>query len=888
MSDPVTRLNAALEGRYVIERELGEGGMATVYLAQDLKHERRVALKVLKPELAAVVGADRFIAEIKTTANLQHPHVLPLHDSGEAGSFLFYVMPYVEGETLRDRLNREKQLPVQEAVRIAAAVAQALDHAHRQGVIHRDIKPANVLLQDGQPVVADFGIAIAVGAAGGSRLTETGLSLGTPYYMSPEQATGDQPVGPASDIYAVGCVLYEMLVGEPPFLGNTAQAVLGKIISGAPVEPTVARRSIPPNVDAAIRRALEKIPADRFGSAQGFSDALSDPGFRHGAPAGAAAPADPGAWKRLALGLGVTTLAFAAMSMWALLRPGQPAPTMRMSVLLPQERGGINGTMALSPDGSVLIYEGAAEDQLSQLWVRRWDELDATPLPGSGFGVGPSISPDGQEVAYVVRSPPPRPIRIVSLDGGVSRTLTDSAFCCIHWASDGFIYYSDMARGLSRAPAGGGPTEVVTSSADGAPRHLYPHVIPGVGVIFTLNAPGGPGIHAFEFGSSDVRALAQGGTQPHVTASGHLVFASPQGEFLAAAFDAESLELTGPAIPTLTGVAYDAPTLQSPFAISTNGTLVYATGSASSLYQVVWVDRDGASAVVDPEWTFDPGGNNRGLALSPDGRRMAVSILGETDEDVWIKELPRGPLSRLTADTAQDVRPRWTPDGRSVTFLSERGGNADLYSKRADGTGSAQLLLDDAEQSIWEGVVSADGWIIGRTGGLLGSAGARDIVALAPGAEGAPSPLVQSAFDEKAISLSPDGRWLAYESDETGQNEIYVRPFPDTESAKWQVSSAGGVMPEWAHSGTELFYVDGQRRMVAAQIRSGSEFGVQERIALFDIGPEYLIIEQEQYTLYDVTADDQRFVMLRQVEVETPEVILVQNWFEELKERVGN
>jgi serine/threonine-protein kinase len=888
MSDPVTRLNAALEGRYVIERELGEGGMATVYLAQDLKHERPVALKVLKPELAAVVGADRFIAEIKTTANLQHPHILPLHDSGEAESFLFYVMPYVEGETLRDRLNREKQLPVPEAVRLATAVAQALDHAHRQGVIHRDIKPANVLLQDGQPVVADFGIAIAVGAAGGSRLTETGLSLGTPYYMSPEQATGDQPVGPASDIYALGCVLYEMLVGEPPFLGNTAQAVLGKIISGAPVEPTVARRSIPANVDAAIRRALEKIPADRFASAQDFADALSDPGFRHGAVAGVGASANVGAWKRLALGLGVTALAFAAMSMWALLRPTQPQPTTRISVLLPQERGGVAGTMALSPDASVMIYEGDAEDQFSQLWLRRWDELDATPLPSSTFATGPTISPDGQEVAYVVLDPPPRPIRIVSLEGGVSRTLTDSAFCCPHWGADGYVYYSDMSRGLSRTPVGGGPSEVVTQGAEGAPRHLYPHVIPGVGVLFSINAAGGPGIHAVEFGSDEIRALVQDGTQPHYVASGYLVFPSPQGELLAAPFDAESLELTGPAIPTLTGIAYDAQRLLSPFAISESGTLVYATGSASSLYQPVWVDRDGASSVIDPEWTFDPGGNNRGVALSPDDTRLAVSIMGDTNEDVWIKELPRGPLSRLTADTAQDVRPRWTPDGRSVTFLSERGGNADLYAKRADGTGSAELLLDDVEQSIWEGVVSADGWIIGRTGGLLGSAGARDIVALAPGAEGAPSPLVTSAFDEKAISLSPDGQWLAYESDETGQNEVYVRPFPDTESGKWQVSSAGGVMPQWAHSGSELFYVDGQSRMIAAQVRPGSEFSVEERIVLFDIGPEYLIIQQEQYTLYDVTADDQRFIMLRQVQVETPEVILVQNWFEELKELVGN
>ena len=242
MTDPVTRLNAALSGRYRVERQLGEGGMATVYLADDLKHERKVALKVLKPELAAVVGAERFLAEIKTTANLQHPHILPLFDSGQADSFLFYVMPFVEGESLRDRLDRERQLPVDEAVQIASDVAEAIHSAHERGIVHRDIKPANILLSNGRPLVADFGIALAVSSAGGGRLTETGLSLGTPHYMSPEQATGDQSVGPATDIYALGCVLYEMLVSEPPYTGGTPQAILGKIITGTP-EPVTQHRN---------------------------------------------------------------------------------------------------------------------------------------------------------------------------------------------------------------------------------------------------------------------------------------------------------------------------------------------------------------------------------------------------------------------------------------------------------------------------------------------------------------------------------------------------------------------------------------------------------------------------------------------------------------------
>ncbi len=325
MSDPVARLNTALEGRYAIERELGEGGMATVYLADDLKHERKVALKVLKPELAAVVGAERFLTEIKTTANLQHPHILPLFDSGEADGFLFYVMPYVEGETLADRIDREKQLPVGEAMRIATAVANALDHAHRNNVIHRDIKPANILLQDGEPVVADFGIALAVGVSGG-RLTETGLSVGTPHYMSPEQATGDQTVGAATDVYALGAVLYEMLVGSPPYVGSTAQAILGKIIAGKLASATEERASVPANVDAAIRKALEKLPADRFTGAQEFARALADPAFRHGVEVEAGLGAGRGLWKPLSMATSALALVFALGFGWSLLRPVAPTP----------------------------------------------------------------------------------------------------------------------------------------------------------------------------------------------------------------------------------------------------------------------------------------------------------------------------------------------------------------------------------------------------------------------------------------------------------------------------------------------------------------------------------------------------------------------------------
>ncbi|MCH7935241.1 MAG: serine/threonine protein kinase [Gemmatimonadetes bacterium] len=379
--DPITRLNAALEGRYSIERELGEGGMANVYLAEDLKHDRKVALKVLKSELAAVVGADRFLAEIKTTANLQHPHILPLFDSGEADGFLFYVMPYVEGETLRDRLDREHQLPVDDAVRIASDVAEALDYAHRQGVIHRDIKPANILLQDGKPVISDFGIALAVGAAGRGRLTETGLSLGTPHYMSPEQVTGDGQLGPTTDIYALGCVLYEMLAGQRPFAAPTPQAVLVKVLTSDPALITTIRRTVPSNVEAVLARALEKLPADRFESASAFNTALADPHFdvvRAQAEHARAPGRKRRAWRSVPI-LASLIVGLVVGRIWMGWSSGSAPEGTRLLRLT--EMYGMEETPAVSPDGQHVAFIGRARAGDDRSSSSRWRPVSRGKSP---------------------------------------------------------------------------------------------------------------------------------------------------------------------------------------------------------------------------------------------------------------------------------------------------------------------------------------------------------------------------------------------------------------------------------------------------------------------------------------------------------------------------
>jgi eukaryotic-like serine/threonine-protein kinase len=884
---PIERLNESLAGRYVIERELGEGGMAMVYLADDVRHERKVALKVLKPELAAVVGAERFLAEIKTTANLQHPHILPLFDSGEADSFLFYVMPFIEGETLKDRLDRERQLPIDEALGITTAIANALQTAHDAGIVHRDIKPANILLSRGEPLVADFGISLAVGAASGNRLTETGLSVGTPYYMSPEQATGDQVIGPASDTFALACVLYEMLVGEPPYPGSTAQAVLGKIIQGVPVSATAVRKSIPFHVDAAIRKALEKLPADRFTAAHDFAQALADPSFRHGVSPTEAVQEGSGKWKGLAIGSMVAAVALAAFTVFNAISPDPPAGVERFS-LRPLEGQSSNYEFDISDDGTAIVLS-VTNDGKSALAVRRLGSLTPTVIPGTEQGTSPLISPDGSEVAFVVG----QSLRVAPIAGGVGRALADSAFCCMRWGRDGFIYYLSQSQSVTRTPAGGGPSEPVIETTPGEQHGDFDvDVERDVGVFTVWGDP--YRVEAIRLSTGERKVVAPG-VKPYLTDDGFLIFGSTNGEIFAARFDAEAMALSGPAIPLVEGVRVDGD--DWPFySVARNGTLVYWSGSSTSgdRARVVRVDRTGEATPVDPEWRFNPGTPEVALALSPDGKRLAVKIKGVDGDDIWVKELDDGPLSRLTFDGGSDRRPRWSRDGRSIYFTSDRSGGSeseDLWTQPADGTGSPGLLLD-LEGAILEAQMTPDGstWAL-RLGGLSNVSGIRDVVSLRVG-ESEFQPVAAEPYDEKGLDLSPDGRWIAYESTETGRDEIYVRPFPNSQDGKWQVSTSGGTNPKWGHSGRELFFVSGAGEMVAAAVvMDNGTFAVSDRKPLFNVG-DLGIDSQPNYTSWDVGSDDQSFLMVQFGDEDggalASEFILVQNWSEELRARLGN
>ncbi|NNL31300.1 MAG: serine/threonine-protein kinase [Gemmatimonadetes bacterium] len=901
--EPLDRLNAALDGRYRIVRQVGAGGMATVYLADDVRHARRVALKVLKPELAAVVGADRFLSEITTTANLQHPHILPLYDSGEADSFLFYVMPYVEGESLRQRLDREHQLPVGGAVPMAVNVAEALDFAHRQGVVHRDIKPANILLLDDKPVVSDFGIALAVGAAaGGDRLTDTGLSLGTPHYMSPEQATGDQAVGAASDVYSLACVLYEMLVGVPPYTGRTAQAILAQILTEPITPPARQRPATPPNVDAAIRKALEKVPADRFITARDFAGALTAPGFRYQdshATDTIETKGGTGLWKGVAA---ATTVAAIAAIAFAVTSPSSGPPSGAVverfaSPFDPSEapRFGEAGTFALAPDGSFLVYRGPPDPSgTTQLWVRQWSELSARRLlpQGQERAGGPSVSRDGSEVAASVG--PNECVDGSALSSALAATATDSEPCRIvvmplsgsgtrelsrgtspYWASDGHVYYS-TSSGTERVPEAGGVTETVTSLGAGETAHVVSDLVEPSGelLIYAGLAGGDPEIRAVDPETGLAKAITRG-FSPRFAAPDHLLFVTPDLTLTAARFDPRRMEITGPEVTLVRDV--------SAFSIADDGRLFYSTGFGGSRFEFAWIDRFGRMEPVDQGWAFNPGTGNRGWSLSPDGTRIAVREISNAGLDIWIKELNGGPHRRLTLDPAADWAPRWATND-IVTFLSERSGDRDVFSRSADGTGDARLVWDD-ERRISEAQLSPDArWIVARSGQASAAAGTRDIYAIDL-VDSMATPILAEPFDEATPNLSPDGRWLAYISNEGGRYEVFVRPFPSVNDDKVQVSVDGGWMPTWANSGAELFYVNEQRDLVAASIDTSNGFRVLERQRLFTL-PEGSPRPATAVLIWPDTEDD-RFLVARPVEEAGWSFVLVNNFSAELQRRVN-
>jgi serine/threonine-protein kinase len=884
MNEDLARLTAALADRYRIEREIGAGGMATVYLAHDLRHERDVAIKVVHRELAAALGAERFLAEIKTTARLQNPHILALLDSGTADGILYYVMPFVAGESLRARLTRERQLPVDDAIRIAREVADALGHAHTHGIVHRDIKPENILLHEGHALVADFGIALAVQSAGGQRMTQTGLSLGTPQYMSPEQAMGEKMVDARADIYALGAVTYEMLTGEPPFTGATVQAIVAKVIATEPVRPGAVRKSIPVHVEAAIMSALAKLPADRCASATQFADALSRPGAtlaESQAMTGAMATRDSVAptrrWSAGAIApWAIAALCLAALA-WQYRNPRAVEEVVRLNIVVPDSisvrTDHSTNTLALSPDGRQLVYVGSMPGGRRGLYVRNLQQLEPRLIPGTINAEGPFFSPDGLWVGYVENA---SRVKKVALDGGPPVPIaTVAGVRGGAWGADDRIVLGTGAGGLLRVSAGGGSIDTLTKLRidSGESSHRRPQILPGgKAIIFTIFGGGAPRIATLNLATGVVTKIVDEGMDARYTAAGQLIYGTDGGALIAVPFDAKRLRVTGSPVSLLDGMMVKRQFYVAEFALSSSGRMAYLTG-AQAPGILVFVDRAGVERATDLQ-----GSAVLGPRYSPDAKRVALSSVEGRNSDIRVLNIIDGALTRLTFDGLNQY-PEWTHDGKRIAFQSTRDSSKgiDLYWTPADNSGAAQFLYSAPgnQQEVQFGPDDRT-LIIRDQSGATG----RDLIVSSVDSPKVVRPYLVTPFDERSMVLSPNGKWLAYVSDVSSRNEVYVRAFPQA-SGQSQVSVSGGIEPRWSRNGRVLYYRSGDSLMSAA-VTTEPTFATVSRTLVF---ARSYYLGDTHHAHWDVAPDDNHFVFVK-TGTEKPTIVVTLDFFSELKRRM--
>ena len=706
MTDVITRLTASIAERYRVDRELGAGGMATVYLAHDLRHDRDVAIKVLHPDLGAALGGERFLSEIRTTARLQHPHILPLLDSGEAGGLLYYVMPYITGETLRDRLARERQLPIDDALSITREVADALGEAHAHGIVHRDIKPENILLHGGHALVADFGIALAVQSAGGQRITQTGLSLGTPQYMSPEQAMGERVIDARSDIYSLGAVTYEMLVGDPPFSGSTVQAIVAKVLTERPTAPTALRDTIPPSVERAVLRALSKLPADRFASAEKYAEALavsdavlfaSSTGARTG-PAPSVAP-------RRSRGKEVAMLAavafLAAAIAWSLARRGAAPDATWSQFTQLTDASGVETGPTLSPDGQYFAYASDARGSFD-IYSQRVGGRAPVLVAGDSTldEMWPAYSPDGQRIAYNVRG---GGIFIVGATGESPHRLTTfGANAALSPDGKHIVFGSEEVRSAYNVNASG--TIWIADVDGGEPRTI--ELGRTSGLYQPVWSPSGERIAFWSTigGQRDLETVRIGGSgrvkltddpavdfAPAWSADGtSLYFASDRGGTMGLwriGVDQSTGRATSAPTPIASGVdvAMDLP---HP---SADGSTLLFRSMLESLNPAAISFDPASRRVGDVRLLQNRTGTLTPTDASPDGRWLALASTFDRQQDVFIMHPDGTGLTRLTDDIARDWQPRFTPDSKSLTFYSNLLGKYDAWSILLDGSGRTRL-----------------------------------------------------------------------------------------------------------------------------------------------------------------------------------------------------
>ena len=863
--------------------------MATVYLARDLKHHRQVALKVLKPELGAVLGVERFLAEIRVTANLQHPNLLPLFDSGEAGGLLFYVMPFVEGESLRAKLEREKQLPIDEAVRISLSIAAALDYAHRHGVIHRDLKPENILLHDGQPVIADFGIALAVSNAGGARVTQTGLSLGTPQYMSPEQASGDRVIDGRSDIYSLAALTYEMIAGEPPHSGTTAQAIIAKLMTTVPLPLSTLRNSAPVHVEIAVAKALAKLPADRYSTAREFAEALEGRGLAldartiarlTGPRAGATIPTAAVVRHPLTIALAAVAMIGIGLAIREAMSGDDPAGDRTVAFEIPLSSamfaGGLAaGTnVAVSHDGRTIAYSAPNAAGSSSIFLREMGEVAARELTGSQDGQQPFFSSDDEWIGYYA----PGAIRKVPRGGGAAVDMAEVREFPLGmaWSRNGLVVSSIRNRLVTFPSAGGELT--LLAAPDSTTEDQYftsPILLPdGETVIFAVQPKGGIArtkLAAIPIAGGPITRIEVFGLAPLGYVEGSLVYVNTTGAIFAVPFDASRLRVTGtPVTAGITAVVRSSAVVEA--ALSSAGTLVVQAGTVEG--QLGEVDLNGRFRPVLPETRAY--GYPR---YSPDGGRLAVSLGLTSRSDLWVHDLGSGSSTRLTADGTVNERAEWSPDGSRLMFRTDRGRRSAIWWQPADQSAPAAPLVASSDNDYYEGVISPDGRYVVYQQDNAGGDQAEVLYRAVTG-DTTQRVIASGPFIEAQARVSHDGKWVTFVTDASGVPQVVVQPFPGP-GARVTVSTSTGSEPVWSRDGRSLVYRDGER-FVAATYATTPQFRVTGRTTLF--ADDY-VFAQSPHANYDLSPDGKRVLAIRRTDA--AKFIVMYAWGEALRSRMA-
>ncbi len=862
-------------GPYEISEAVGEGGMGDVYRAHDTRLDRDVAVKTIKGPFS-----ERFEREARAISALNHPNICTLYDVGQHEGSGYLVMEYIDGKPVAG------PLPVEQAIGYGIQICEALHAAHRKGIVHRDLKPANILLTKQGVKLLDFGLAklsstshsgVLPGTSGGSAeqatvaaLTGAHTVVGTPQYMAPEQIEGRE-VDARTDIFAFGCVLYELLTGQRPFDGKTASAVMAAILATKPKPIEELVPLAPPALERVVTRCLAKDPDDRWQTARDVAAELqwvSQGGSKVGLPAvvtGRRRLREGVAWAACGI-TALTALAFGVA--WARRAPEPPA-IVRFPLVTPASLSNPSPPIA-SPDGRKIAFAADSEGK-RMIWIRTLDAIDPRPLPGTEGVLRPFWAPDSRFLAFFAGGK----LKKVDISGGPSQTICDSVNGADgSWSTEGVILFDGRGTDpIWRVPAiGGAPTiEVSVDQKRGIFGVGWPEFLPDGRRFLYMKIGENSQEQVLMVGtldSKDPKPLFKVTSRVLYADPGYLLFVR-EHTLVAQKFDSDSLELDGEAIPLGEGLGVDDVGLAS-FSVSRNGLLAFRAGELQGR-RLLWLDRQGQATPA-----IDAIGEYANAALSPDGKRLAYDVIGIGGADLWIRDLTRGVNSRFTFEAPDELVPQWSPDGRRIAFTSRAKGPGDLYVKDASGTREAEPMLvspDEKYISDW----SRDGRYLLYTA-RAGDATGWDIFALPLEGDRKPIPLVRTKFNELFATLSPDGKFIAYHSNESGRPEIYVQEFPEARN-KWQVSTEGGTSAFWRADGRELFYRNAGRVMAVA-VQTGDSFTVGSPQQLFETRFANLTVR----SVYRPTLDGQRFLALAPLarDAERPASVVL-NWTTALK-----